>query len=175
MWVYCQRNHCLVHWGWKTECRVKYITGVMNKWILGEFKWLEMNCLLFHYENKLNRLVSRHARSIVFGSPVRNIELSVFCWWCLMFPSSERGGFLHLYFAGCTWLCKNADPYPSLCCLMSTRSSVTIIAVASLVRLTFDVCFILWHVRYDIFMQVLYGDVCIRQGKWEDIYCHSLK
>ena len=48
VWVYCQKNDCLVHWGWNTECRVKHITGGMNKWILGEFKWLEMNCLSFH-------------------------------------------------------------------------------------------------------------------------------
>ena len=78
---------------------------VMDEWILGEFKWLELNCLCSTYENKLNRLVSRQTRSLVFGSPVQNIEISVFYWWCLMFPSIERGGFLHLYFAGCTWLC----------------------------------------------------------------------
>ena len=157
------------------ECRVKHIT----EWWMSEF-WESSSDLRWivccsTYENKLNRLVSRQTRSQVFGSLVQNIELSVFYWWCLMFPSGERGGFLHLYFAGCTWLCKNADWYSSLCCLMSKRSSATIIAVASLVRLTLEVCFILWHVRQVIFMQLLHGDVCMRQGKWEVIYSHSLK
>ena len=121
VWVYCQKNDCHVHRGWKAECRVKYITGVMNKWILGEFKWLEMNCLLFHLWEQTEQisLSTNQITSIWQSGP----EYWTFC--VLLFPSSERGGFLHLYFAGCTWLCKNADRYSSLCCLMSTRSSLS--------------------------------------------------